>query len=188
MVLSSFNKKEGYWKDKNANQAWFLWICVIMRFRLCKTSSTFTTWMNLIDFSQEVKQISSRNLHHERTRKTQQYVEHLEYILKKLKKDQLLVNGMNNEFAHPRENGLPWTCLVSDKNQSQPKKCWRPYIIKHLQRLVTRLKDLDHIKRFSQLEKAFLDLSKKELTIPSSGGTISSYGGVSEFSTFLCDL
>jgi hypothetical protein len=32
------------------------------------------------------------------------------------------------------------------------------------------------IKRFSQLEKPFLDLSKKELTILQVGGTISSYG------------
>jgi hypothetical protein len=33
---------------------------------------------------------------------TKELVEHLEYILKKLKKDQLLVNGMNNEFTQEK--------------------------------------------------------------------------------------
>ncbi len=38
---------------------------------------------------------------------TKELVEHLEYILKKLKKDQLLVNGMNNEFTQEKK----WTSL-----------------------------------------------------------------------------
>jgi hypothetical protein len=42
------------------------------------------------------------------------------------------------------------------------------------------------IKRFSQLEKPFLDLSKKELSF--EWGDDQQLWGVSEFSTFLIDL
>lgn len=58
---------------------------------------------------------------------TKELVEHLEYILKKLKKDQLLVNGMNNEFTQEKMDFVE-DVLFQTRIYPNPKivNCWRP--------------------------------------------------------------
>lgn len=47
-----------------------------------------------------------------------------------MKKDQLLVNGMNNEFTQEKMDFVE-DVFVSDKNLSQPKNCKLLEAIKH---------------------------------------------------------
>jgi hypothetical protein len=55
------------------------------------------------------------------TKIVEEHVGHLQYILRKLTKNQFFVNHMKNEFVFKRSE-FPWTCAILDKSEAQPKK------------------------------------------------------------------
>jgi hypothetical protein len=128
-----------------------------------------------------------------------------------LKKDQLLVNGMNNEFAQKKMDFVEHA-LFQTRIYPNPKIVGGHKTLSQVSHETEGLRSFlgpanfhrKFIKRFWQLEKPFLDLSKKELSFE-WGDDQHLWGfqnfllfsltcsqiwlwGVSKLSTFLCDL
>lgn len=73
---------------------------LLMPFRLCNVSSAFTTFMNSI-FHEKLNEFMIIYINHMLvySKTMKEHVEHLEYVLNKLWKNQLLTNSRKNEFA-----------------------------------------------------------------------------------------
>jgi hypothetical protein len=98
---------------------------LLMPFKLCNVSSTFTTLMNSI-FHENLDEFMiiciNDILVYSKTMK--EHVEHLEYVLNKLRKNQLLTNKGKIEFA--QKKWTFWGIFCHKKVSDLTLKSWKP--------------------------------------------------------------